>query len=270
MNKHRARHIFAETDICRKEAGILPLWSIDPDDILATPIGYDPSNQGNILKNEIYSSCLNRVMDASSPCSIRACAVTLQSPLSNSMENNLLMTCGGRSIIHSSSSPDLFQLREHHEYFENMKKSTHWEQIAPLSMVKRSNSLESLAIKNVKESIKGEIVLLDKFRSAIEKTLKSKRVVKRIRFLAQESGTKKEKKKLVSPPPSCYFDNPETEEKKIDRPRTPMFGSSNCHESFKETKNYPITGNIKDTLKVKKDSFIFTGKYYEYIDVMMK
>ena len=74
--------------------------------------------------------------------------------------------------------------------------------------VKHSKSLDSFPSVNCRGALK------QTFKGIVDKTMKSKKVIRRITFAVEESKNvvKKEKKKLVSPPPQNCSDGEEDEE----------------------------------------------------------
>ena len=194
-------------EICRKEAGILPLWILDPDEV-ETAFNIHNEQHQMISPYQLfvldYTSALSIQRDKynGSSDSISICGVTLTDPLSSppTIAPNQLNI---KNTHQSSSSPNLLFL-ENKEYLENLRISTNWKEIMDVDKVKRSKSLDSLAIVNIRECMKiGVKGALAKFKGIIDKTMKSRKVIRKITFAVEENKNeeKKEKKKMISPPP---------------------------------------------------------------------
>ena len=246
-------------DISRKEAGLLPLWVTSPDQIetLSHDQALSPFKQFELDYSSGLSLKRNEIYLSSE--SVSVCGVTLASPQSPPPSTNLNIKRGRGN--YSCSSPNIYIMIDHQEYFENMRISTNWKEIAEIERVKRSKSLDSLATVNIKDSKKVEEKgVIDKFKGIIDKTIKSRNVIRKIRFAVEENKNEDDKKKkMVSPPPRPTLDDEEDDG---------MDGEDDENDETKEVQDYsplrtqhPSGGNaaaddVEDVLEQQKQQQI--------------
>ena len=228
-------------DISRKEAGLLPLWVTSPDQIETLSQDQELSTLKQFELDYSFGLSLKRNEIFLSSESVSVCGVTLTSPLSHPPSTHLNLKKGN----YSCSSPNINIMIDHQEYFENMRISTNWKEIVDVEKVKRSKSLDSLATVDNKHSKKVEEKgVIDKFKGIIDKTIKSRNVIRRIRFAVEENKNEDEKKKkMVSPPPRRIFDDEEDDG---------IEGEDDETEEAQEFSSFPTPHDVDDVLEQQK------------------